>query len=128
MLTRGGRQMPSRGPPCCGIWDSIFPEFILHAGSALKSWFCDFLTSCMRQLTFPKIWRRALVVAIAKPEKPKELSTYISSVCPLENPRETHLRSCRNNHRPTAPTGAGGLPTREFGCRSGHPVDTGHRG
>jgi len=43
------------------------PEFILHAGSALKSWFCDFLNSCMRQLKIPKIWRR---VAILKPEKP----------------------------------------------------------
>ena len=50
--------------------DSIFPEFVLHVGSALKSWFCDFLNSCMRQLKIPKIWRRALVVAIPKPEKP----------------------------------------------------------
>jgi len=50
--------------------DSIFPEFILHARSALKSWFCDFLNSCIRQLKIPKIWRRALVVAIPKPEKP----------------------------------------------------------
>jgi len=50
--------------------DSIFPEFILHAGSALKSWFCDFLNSCMRQLKIPKIWRRARAVAIPKPEKP----------------------------------------------------------
>jgi len=50
--------------------DSIFPEFILHAGSALKSWFCDFLNSCMRKLKIPKIWRRALLVAIPKPEKP----------------------------------------------------------
>jgi len=49
--------------------DSIFPEFILHAGSALKSWFCDFLSSCMHQLKIPKIWRRALIVAIPKPEK-----------------------------------------------------------
>ena len=38
--------------------DSIFPEFIRHAGSALKSWVCNFLTSCMRQLKIPKIWRR----------------------------------------------------------------------
>ena len=30
--------------------DSILPEFILQARSALKSWFCDFLNSCMRQL------------------------------------------------------------------------------
>jgi len=28
--------------------DSTFPEFILHAGMVLKSWFCDFLSSCMR--------------------------------------------------------------------------------
>ena len=50
--------------------DSIFPEFIFYARSALKSWFCDFLSSCMRQLKIPKIWRRALIVAIPKPEKP----------------------------------------------------------
>ena len=42
----------------------------LYAGPALKSWFCDFLNSFMRQLKIPKIWRRALVVAILKPEKP----------------------------------------------------------
>ena len=50
--------------------DSIFPEFILHAGSALTSWLCDFLNSCMRQLEIPKIWRRTREVAILKPEKP----------------------------------------------------------
>jgi len=50
--------------------NSIFPEFILHARWALKSWFCDFLTSCMRQLKLSKIWRRALIVAIPEPEKP----------------------------------------------------------
>ena len=51
--------------------DYIFLEFIHHAGSTLKSWFCDLLTSCMcRQLKIPKIWRRALIVAIPKPVKP----------------------------------------------------------
>ena len=60
------RLKPGKSP---GV-DSIFLEFILQAGSALKSWFCDFLNSCMRQLKIPKIWRRALVVAIPKPEKP----------------------------------------------------------
>jgi len=67
--------------------DSTFPEFILNDGSALKSWFCDFLTSCMRQLKIPKIWRRALIVVIAKPRKatgrPKELPSHISAVYPL---------------------------------------------
>jgi len=61
------RLKPGKSP---GL-DSIFPEFILHAVSALKSWFCDFLTSCMRQLKIPKIWRRARIVAILKSEKPK---------------------------------------------------------
>ena len=49
---------------------SKFPEFILHTRSSLKSWFCDFLNSCMCQLKIPKIWRRALIAAIPKPEKP----------------------------------------------------------
>ena len=49
--------------------DSICSELILHAGAALKSWFRDFLSSCLRRLKIPKIWRRALVVAIPKPVK-----------------------------------------------------------
>ena len=50
--------------------DSICPELILHAGAALKSWLRDFISSCLRRLKIPKIWRRALVVAIPKPGKP----------------------------------------------------------
>ena len=50
--------------------DSIFPELILHGGAALKSWLRDFISSCLRRLKIPKIWRRALVVMIPKPGKP----------------------------------------------------------
>ena len=50
--------------------DSICPELILHAAAALKSWLRGFLSSCLRRLKIPKIWRRALVVAIPKPGKP----------------------------------------------------------
>ena len=50
--------------------DSICPELILHAGAALKSWLREFISSCLRRLKIPKIWRRALVVAIPKPGKP----------------------------------------------------------
>ena len=50
--------------------DFLCSELILHAGAALKSWLRDFLSSCLRQLKIPKIWRRALVVAIPKPGKP----------------------------------------------------------
>ena len=52
--------------------DSIFPELITHAGAALKSWLFGFLSSCLRHLKIPKVWRRALVVAIRKPKKPVE--------------------------------------------------------
>ena len=52
--------------------DSICPELIIHAGTALKSWLRGFLSSCLRQLKIPKVWRRALVVAISKPKKPVE--------------------------------------------------------
>ena len=55
----------------CGS-GSICPELILHAGAALKSWLCGFLSSCSRRLKIPKIWRRALVVAIPKPKNPEE--------------------------------------------------------
>ena len=76
--------------------DSICPKLILHAGAALKSWLHDFLSSCLCRLKIPKIWRRALVVAIPKPEKPvggpNELSTDISALCPLQDPREAYLR------------------------------------
>jgi len=60
------RLKPGKSP---GL-DSIFQEFILHTESALKCWSCDFLISCMHQLKIPKIWRRALVLTIPKPEKP----------------------------------------------------------
>jgi len=57
----------------------------------------------------------------------KELPPYINAVCPLQDPRETHLHTCRTNHRPTAPAGTGGLSAREIDHKSGHPTDTGHR-
>ena len=52
--------------------DSICPELIIHAGTALKSWSRGFFFSCLRQLKIPKVWRIALVVAIPKPKKPVE--------------------------------------------------------
>jgi len=72
--------------PCL---DSIFLEFIHHARSALTSWFCDFLTACMRQLKIPKIWKRALIVVIPKPEKPlgtqRATGPYLCCVPPLKS-------------------------------------------
>ena len=73
---------PNKAP----IPDSICPELIIHAGAALKFWLRDFLSSCLRRLKIPKIWRRALVVAIPKPMKPvgdpKVIDRYLCSVSP----------------------------------------------
>ena len=96
--------------------DSIFLEFILHAGSALKSWFCDFLSSCMLQLKIPKIWRRAQVVAILTPENPlKDAKSYrpISLLCvPFEILErliyarvETIIDHCSHRSRGNSDTG-----------------------
>ena len=52
--------------------DSICLKLITHTGAALKSWLCGFLSSCMHHLKIPKIWRRALIVAIPKLKKPVE--------------------------------------------------------
>ena len=75
--------------------DSICSELILHSGAALKSWLRDFLSSCLRRLKTPKIWRRALVVAIPKPAKPvgtqRVIGRYLCSVSPKDLP-EAYLR------------------------------------
>jgi len=82
-------------------------------------------------LKIPTIWRRALIVAMPKPEKPlKDPKSYrpMSLLCPLQDPQETHLRFYRSNHQPIAPAVACRLLTREVERRPGHPADTGHRG
>ena len=107
--------------------DSIFAQFI-HVWWTLKSWFCDFFSSYMRRFEIPKIWRRALIVAIPKPEKPLGYPKSYRPISLLCAPVKTHQHSCRINHRPTAISGAGGLPIREVGQRLGHPANTGHRG
>jgi len=50
----------------------------------------------------------------------------MSTVCPLQDHRETHLRSCRTNHWPISllPQEQAGFSTREVDRKSGHPADT----
>ena len=51
----------------------IIPELIIHPNNpCLKSWLRGFLSFCLHHLKIPKIWRRALVVAVPKPSKPVE--------------------------------------------------------
>ena len=62
--------------------DSICSKLILHAGAALSP---GYVTSFLfGRLKIPKIWRRAIVVAILKPAKPvKDSKSYrpISLLC-----------------------------------------------
>ena len=63
---------------------TLFARSLYPSGAAPKSWFCGFFSSCLRRLKIPKIWRRALVVAIPKPKKPeKDPKSYrlISLLC-----------------------------------------------
>jgi len=107
------------------FWCIIFAEFILHTGSALKSWFCDFLNSCMRQLKIPKIWRRALVVAIPKPEKPlgtqRAIVLYLCCVSPLKSSRDSSplvskQSSTHCSHRSRRAFDTGGRPQTRSPC------------
>ena len=66
--------------------DYIFSEFILHVRSAPKFWLYDFFT-CMCQLTFHSIWRRARLVLIPQIDKPfgdPKSNGPISLLCPFK--------------------------------------------
>ena len=52
----------------------IFLELIIHIRAALNSWLRGFLFSCLCHLRIFKVWRRALLVAMPKRSKPKQLS------------------------------------------------------
>ena len=97
--------------------DSIFPEFILPAVLTLKSWFSNFLTSCMRQLKIPGIWRRAPIVAIPKSEKPLGDPKSYRSISLLCVPLRIldRLILCRTNRRSL-------LPQKQTGFRHGRPT------
>ena len=107
------RLKPAKSP---GL-NSIFLEFVLHARLALKSWFCDFLNSCMRQLKTPTIWRRALVVAILRQRShwgtQRAIVLYLCCVSPLKSSRDSSTlvskRSsthCSHRSRRASDTGA----------------------
>ena len=98
------RLKPGKSP---GL-DSILPEFILHAGSSLKSWFCDFLSSCMRQLKIPNIWRRALIVASLSQKSHWGTQSanipYLCCVFPLKSSKDSSTH-CSLGSRRTFDTG-----------------------
>ena len=47
-------------------------EFLIHAGDHAKEWLRKFFNKCLLTCKLPRIWRRATVIAILKPNKPKD--------------------------------------------------------
>jgi len=108
--------------------NSIFPEFIPHAVSALTSWLCGFLTSCIRQLKILRICRRALAVAIPKPNKPLRSQRVIALCLYCVSFKILCVRvECDPIHRSIPPTETGGLSTREVDRRLGHFANARHQ-
>ena len=60
----------------------------------------------MCQIKIPRIWSRVLIVAIPKSYwgTQRAIALYLYCVF-LQDPRDTHLRSCRTTHRPTCACG-----------------------
>ena len=50
--------------------DSIWPELILHAGAALKSWLRDFISSCLADFKFPRSGEEHLQSRFQKQKSP----------------------------------------------------------
>ena len=52
--------------------DNIPPEFLKHCGPKCLAWLKIFYTACLKHKSIPKIWRKATVVALPKPNKPTD--------------------------------------------------------
>ena len=52
--------------------DTIPPEFLIHCGPRCLEWLMGFYSNCLSNLTIRKIWRKATVIAIPKPNKPTD--------------------------------------------------------
>ena len=110
--------------------DSISPELILHVGSEIKSCLCEFLSSCLSNLKIPKIWRRAIAVAILKPTSPQGIQRAIDpSICCVSPSRSSSILP---TPMPSPPLTRFSLesklvPIWEINLRSSHFADSGHR-
>ena len=52
--------------------DHIAPEFINNCGTLMLNWLREFFSQCMCRLRLPKVWRRADIIAVLKPNKPAD--------------------------------------------------------
>ena len=108
-LLKGGK---AQGP------DNIPPEFMMHCGKKCLEWVHKFYFFCIQHTVIPKIWRRATVVAILKPNKPADPKSYrhISLLCAPYKILE-RLTPARIN-----PVIEPQLPSEQEGFRQGRPT------
>ena len=52
--------------------DDIHPGFLLHAGNDATKWLCQYMYTCLERCKIPKIWHKATVIALPKPNRPKD--------------------------------------------------------
>ena len=64
--------------------DKLHPEFFLNMHPNCLAWLASLFSTCLKEKAIPKLWRKAKVVAILKPNKPPDSpSSYrpISLLC-----------------------------------------------
>ena len=102
--------------------DSIFPELIIPAGAALKSWSRDFRLSFSGRLEIIfKIWITALLVVISMPMKPVDHPKSYQSISLLRAPYkilERFIYACLKPIIDPLLSPAGWVLTREFNWNS----------
>jgi len=86
--------------------DNLHTEFYQHLAASAADWLRKFFSSCMTHLKIPKIWRKARVIALLKPNKPaNEAKSYRHFNHSLQPPAAA-LRA-------TSSRGEHGLPSTE---------------
>ena len=54
-------------------YDNMHPELLKHLGPYARRWLVGFFSRALNEKKLPKIWYRAKVFALAKPEKDPNL-------------------------------------------------------
>ena len=90
---------------------------VLHCGQRCQNWLKEFYSSCLNKLTIPKIWRRATIIALPKPNKPTDNPKNYSPISLLCVPFKVLERLLLARLDPIVDPH---LPNQQAGFRRGH--------
>ncbi|KAM3842681.1 uncharacterized protein ACN63O_022149 [Diretmus argenteus] len=96
--------------------DNIHPEFVIHQSTKTSRWLCAFFTACYQRLKLPKIWRRASVIALPKPNKDPEDPKSYRPISLLSVPFKILERMIHSRIEPVVDSQ---LPREQAGFRRG---------